>query len=119
MARKPLIKNLENTRLLKDYASWVYCTKCNKTVAYLCYVTYNAVNFNYTCNCGNCGSLHIEFEKLNDIKTSTTNLSLIKNRLCCPEDQSPLITIFDNNLVNYKCEIVCNTCHNKFLHEKT
>ena len=48
MARSPKIKEIVNSRLLKDYASWIYCTSCNKTVAYLCYVTYDLFSFEYT-----------------------------------------------------------------------
>ena len=33
MARTPEIKELQNARLLKEYASWIYCTGCNQTVA--------------------------------------------------------------------------------------
>jgi len=40
MGRVVKTKKLENARLLKEYASWIYCTSCEKTVAYLCYVTY-------------------------------------------------------------------------------
>lgn len=113
MARKPKVKTLDNSRLLKEYASWVYCTSCNKTVAYLCYVTYDLFDFAYTCSCGSHGRVHIEFEH-DTSKTSDQPLSVIKNRLCCPTDASLLVTIVDKNLAEYKLSIVCNKCNTTF-----
>ena len=113
MARKPKQKSLENSRLLKEYASWIYCTECNKTVAYLCYVTYYLFDFEYTCNCGNHGKVHIEFEHNNPAR-SNQPLTIIKNRLCCPNDQSPLFTIIDKNIKDYRFKIICNTCDTEF-----
>lgn len=113
MARTPKSKKLKNSRLLKEYASWAYCTSCNKTVAYLCYVTYDLFDFEYTCGCGNCGEVHIEFEH-DTPKTSSCALSLVKNRLCCPDDASPLVTVVDKNLAAYKFRILCNTCGTLF-----
>ena len=113
MARKPKQKNLENSRLLKEYASWIYCTECNKTVAYLCYVTYDLFDFEYTCNCGNHGKVFIEFEH-GDTSKSTQSLNMIKNRLCCPNDQSPLLTIVDKNIKDWQYRIICNTCNTEF-----
>ena len=113
MARKPEQKTLENSRLLKEYASWIYCTKCNKTVAYLCYITYDLFDFEYTCNCGNHGKVFIEFEHDNPTQ-SNQSLTTIKNRLCCPNDQSPLLTIVDKNIKDWQYRIICNTCNTEF-----
>jgi hypothetical protein len=113
MARKPIIKELENTRLLKEYASWIYCTGCNKTVAYLCYVTYDLFDFEFTCNCGSCGKVHIEFAHKEPEK-SAEKLKEIKNRLCCPNDASPLLTLVEKNLAAYQFEILCNSCGQVF-----
>ena len=113
MARQPNQKRLENSRLLKDYASWVYCNNCNKTVAYLCYVTYDLFDFKYTCNCGSKGKVYIEFEH-NKPKMSEKQLKTIKNRLCCSEDDAPLVTIVDKNLKDYKFNIVCNKCNTNY-----
>ena len=113
MARKPKQKSLENSRILKEYASWIYCTECNKTVAYLCYVTYDLFDFEYTCNCGNHGKVFIEFEHDNRPKSNQL-LITIKNRLCCPNDQSPLFTVVDKNIKDYRFKIVCNTCDTEF-----
>ena len=109
MARTPKVKELTNSRLLKEYASWIYCERCNKTVAYLCYVTYDLFDFEYTCKCGNHGKVYIEFEH-DEPKIGRGSLKQIKNRLCCPKDDSPLLTIVDKNLDNYKYKILCNSC---------
>ncbi len=34
----------------------------------------------------------------------------IKNRLCCPEDSSPLITILEKKLKSYKLAVTCKAC---------
>ena len=113
MARKPLEKELVNSRLLKEYASWVYCDSCGKTVAYLCYVTYNAVEFDYECGCGSRGKVHISFEHDEPTK-SDESLKLVKNRLCCPNDDSPLFTIVEKNINSAEYRVVCNKCGCEF-----
>ena len=116
MPRKPIKKELDNTKLLKDYASWIYCDRCNNTVAYLCYVTYDSFDFEYTCNCQNKGSIRIGFKTENDAKESAAPLKEIKNRLCCPKDNSPLITVVTKNLQKCRLSIVCNSCNTKYNH---
>ena len=113
MARKTKRKELENSRLLKEYASWVYCDACNKTVAYLCYVTYDLFDFEYTCNCGSRGRVFVEFEHSVPTK-SEQPLCLAKNRLCCPEDDSPLLTVVDKNIEKFRFRIVCNSCNTEY-----
>jgi len=113
MARTTKHKNLKNSRLLKEYASWIYCTSCNQTVAYLCYVTYDMFDFEYTCTCGSRGSVYIEFE--HDMPTkSDIALQTIKNRLCCPTDDAPLFTVVEKNVESYKYRIVCNGCGSEY-----
>jgi len=104
-------KDLINTRLANQYGGWIYCTNCNKNIGYLCYVTYDKLKFHYECDCGSKGSLLINFDDSlsNEIK-SEKNLITIKNRLCCPSDESPLITILDQKLKSYELEIVCKSC---------
>ena len=109
MARTPIRKELMNSRLLKDYASWIYCTGCNKTVAYLCYVTYDSFTFEYECRCGSKGSVHISFEH-GELKQSDAALIPIKNRLCCPEDESPLVSFVNKNLRSYTFSVGCKVC---------
>ena len=113
MARKTKQKKLTNTRLLKEYASWIYCTGCNKTVAYLCYVTYDLFDFEYTCHCGSRGSVWIEFEH-DAPAQSEQPLCSVKNRLCCPKDGSPLLTVVEKNIAEARFRIVCNACHTEY-----
>lgn len=113
MARKPITKELLNSRLLKEYASWIYCTECNKTVAYLCYVTYDSFDFKYECHCGGKGSVHIEFEHA-PMEQGQRPLETIKNRLCCPKDKSPFVTFVDKNLKGYSYSIGCKECQTKY-----
>lgn len=114
MARVLKKKELVNTRLAANYGGWMYCTNCNENIGYLCYVTYDKLDLNYTCKCGSCGSISIEIEEDGASIKDNNNLVLIKNRLCCPNDESPLITILTNKLDNYNFEIVCNSCKKRY-----
>lgn len=111
MAEKIKYKQVIHTRLLNDYGGWIYCDKCNNTIGYLCYVTYHRFQFHYSCQCGNNGSIIIEKdEMIKNVKISEAELITIKNRLCCSEDQSPLVTIRTDKLKSFTCEIVCKEC---------
>jgi hypothetical protein len=111
MAQNIKYLKIKNTRLLKIYASWIYCDKCNNTIGYLCYVTYDRFEFHYTCKCKNSGSIIIEKDDAaQENIPAEEEMITIKNRLCCPEDHSPLITILTNKLESYSCEIVCKEC---------
>ena len=118
MTRMPMIKETENSRLLKAYASWIYCTQCEKTVAYLCYVTYDTFDFDYDCMCGGHGHVHIAFEH-EPIERCDEPLVTIKNRLCCPIDESPLVTVVEKNLRAYRLGISCHACHHDYALAKT
>ena len=109
-----LIQNIKNGRLLKKNGSWMYCNKCNKTVGYLCYTTYLEFKFDFTCNCGNEGSFHLLYPTESDTQQSTSDLKLVKNRLCCPVDDSPLFTIVGKNIKLADYFITCKACLNKF-----
>ena len=115
MARKPIHKETKNSRLLKEYASWIYCTTCNKTVAYLCYVTYNSFEFDYSCNCGSHGAVSIQFEHDPPVKSSKA-LILVKNRLCCPKDNAPLFSVIEKNIKTYSIRVVCSACNTEYIH---
>src|SRR5690242_493858 len=53
MAQKLLKKELVNTKLANNYGGWIYCSGCNQTIGYLCYVTYGSIIMEYSCKCGN------------------------------------------------------------------
>ncbi len=111
MSRKPTIKELNNTKLASGYGGWVYCDNCGKNIGYLCYITYDSFKFEYQCKCGGCGDMHIAFRDVSDAESNERELITIKNRLCCPNDQSPLFTVLEKNLENYQYEVVCNKCN--------
>ena len=113
MARKPSKKELVNTRLLKEYASWVYCEGCSNTVAYLCYVTYDLFELSYKCSCGSEGHVFIEFEH-DEPQTSELSLTDIKNRLCCPADNSPLFTLVEKNIEAATYRVIFSACNHQY-----
>lgn len=117
MARTPIYKELKNTRLANAYGGWIYCEGCNKTIGYLCYITYDLFKLVYQCKCGNRGSADIAFEN-DTARTDEQPLVTIKNRLCCPADKSPLVTILSKNLDAYKYEITCKACDTKYQEEQ-
>ena len=117
MARKPLHKALENARLLKEYASWIYCTGCDKTVAYLCYVTYDQFDFTFTCACGSHGRVAITLADRQPAQSGEA-LQVIKNRLCCPRDAAPLLSLVDKNLTAYRLRIACSACNTVYAQQK-
>jgi hypothetical protein len=107
-------KELINTRLANNYGGWIYCNNCNQTIGYLCYVTYQNIILEYSCKCGNKGRIHIEKEDPIEVIPSEKPLTSIKNRLCCPEDQSPLITLLEQKLEGSSCKIICKNCSHEY-----
>lgn len=79
-----LIKEIKNGRLLKNNGSWMYCDRCNKTIGYLCYSTYQSFEFNFSCKCGNQGTFSLRYQTEENPISSNLRLKSIKNRLCCP-----------------------------------
>lgn len=118
MARKPIIKELKSTRLANGYGGWIYCDHCGENIGYLCYVTYDNLNLTYQCKCGNQGRIQIAFDEVRESVCSQQKLIQIKNRRCCPADQSPLMTILEQKLVSYAYEIDCVNCMTKYREEK-
>lgn len=110
MARVLKDKVLTNSRLATNYGGWMYCTNCNKNIGYLCYVTYDQLKLDYECNCGSHGSMVLNFVDSKEGTKSDSELITIKNRLCCPADEAPLITILDKNVKHYHFEITCKGC---------
>lgn len=116
MARILKNKNLIRSRLATNYGGWMYCDTCGNNIGYICYVTYDELKFDYVCDCGNKGSIHINFEDSKDGIKNDAEMSLVKNRFCCPKDESPLITILDQKLKNYSLFIQCKACN--YIYEK-
>ena len=105
-------KELTNTRLAANCGGWMYCTSCGTNIGYLCYQTYDSIEFNYTCLCGGRGSAILNFQDSKPGTNNATELLTIKNRLCCPKDNEPLITILDPKLSSYNLKITCKSCTN-------
>lgn len=114
MARILKNKELKNTSLAANYGGWMYCDKCKENIGYLCYSTYDRLELKYTCNCGNNGSIILDFIDSKIGKNCSDELIIIKNRLCCPKDKEPLITILDKKVKNYRMEITCKSCKNTY-----
>lgn len=108
-------KELVNTRLASGHGGWVYFAGCGENIGYLCYVTYDSFRFSYRCKCGGQG---IAFEGDSFAGCGEQALVTVKNRLCCPSDQSPLFTILPQKLKNCKYEVVCTKCKTKYAEEK-
>ncbi len=109
-----LLKEIKNGRLLKSNGSWMYCEKCNKTVGYLCYSTYQDFYFEFDCKCGNKGSFRLQYPSEENVRKSTVDLKEVKNRLCCPNDDSPLFTVVEKNIETFKYQITCKVCNIHF-----
>lgn len=118
MARVLKNKELVNTRLATNYGGWMYCDKCNENIGYLCYSTYDRLEFTYKCNCGSAGSAILDFADSKMGKDCNDELAVIKNRLCCPKDSEPLITVLDKKLSEYKMKITCKSCGNIYRRSK-
>ena len=118
MARILKNKKLENTRLATNYGGWMYCDKCNENIGYLCYSTYDKLQLKYQCNCGSLGSIQLDFEDSKIGKEGKDELVMTKNRLCCPKDKEPLITILDKKVATYQMKITCKSCETIYTKEK-
>lgn len=114
MDQKIRKKELTNTLIANHYGGWIYCSSCNQTIGYLCYVTYSRIIMDYTCKCGNHGGVHIIMENAMEPLYNNSKLVIIKNRWCCPEDNAPLITILKQKLKSYDCKIVCKNCDQEY-----
>ncbi len=119
MARTIKEKELINTKLATNYGGWIYCTQCNENIGYLCYSTYDQIVFDYQCNCGNHGKIFLNFIDSQIGNDCDNDLIIIKNRLCCPSDQQPLMTILDKKLTSYDLEITCKTCNQTYSQSKS
>lgn len=111
---RELLSDIKKGRILKKNGSWMYCEKCNKTVGYLCYTTYQDFQFDFVCKCGNIGSFRLFYKIEEKPVQSNEKLKLNKNRLCCPNDNSPLFSIVEKNIEKVKYSITCKKCLSKF-----
>ncbi len=109
-----LQKKIINGRMLKNTGSWLYCDQCNKTVGYLCYSTYQSFRFNFSCKCGNSGLFDLEYPTRKKRNDSEESLKTRKNRLVCPNDESPLFSIVEKHLERYSYSVICNRCNTVF-----
>lgn len=117
---RPNVKS-ENAHYLKGHASWLYCNKCNKTVAYLCYVTYLYFRFDFICACGCRGLVENMYGDiyLQDLSSDELARNPSNKRYCCPNDSSALFSPVPKNLKSYNAEIICRKCKTRYVtHEK-
>lgn len=64
----------------------------------------------YECNCGFKGALFIDFEDSKPGEVCEQDLVVIRNRFCCPADESPFLTMLSKNVKNFEFEATCNAC---------
>jgi len=112
MARVLKSKELVHTRLATNYGGWIYCDKCGENIGYLCYSTYDRLELEYRCSCKSQGKVLLDFVDSRVGCDSCNELVTVKNRLCCPEDMEPLITILEKKVVRYEVKITCKSCGN-------
>ena len=114
-AEKPSVE-AKNAHFLKGYASWLYCDNCNKTVAYLCYVTYRYFKFSFVCSCGCEGEVENFYSydhscvDLAEMSVGKLTIGAANKRFCCEKDGSSLFSPVPKNLKSYNAEIVCKVC---------
>ena len=116
----PIVKT-ENAHYLKGHASWLYCDNCNKTVAYLCYVTYRYFRFEFVCSCGCHGFAENKIENidLDALPEGELVRSIHNKRYCCENDESPLFSPVPKNLKSYMADVVCMECSKRYTINET
>ena len=62
--------------------------------------------------------MEIDFLDSADGSQTEEEMVTIKNRLCCPKDSEPLITILDKKLSAYDLEITCKACGSTYKKNK-
>jgi len=107
---KPTTKTC-NAHFLKGHASWLYCDGCNKTVAYLCYVTYRYFRFSFTCMCGAQGWVENQYDDVDPGSLLHGDLVQKGTRFCCANDESPLFSVVSKHLKSYQADVVCKQCN--------
>lgn len=96
---KPVVL-AEKAHYLKGHASWLYCDQCNKTVAYLCYVTYRYFRFSFICACGSRGWVENRLGEvdLSSLEAGELAQNPANKRYCCAHDASALFSPVLKNL---------------------
>lgn len=109
-----------NAHFLKGHASWLYCDNCNKTVGYLCYITYRYFRFTFACQCGCEGSVENKYKEidLDGLQVGTLSRNPTNKRYCCEKDKSALFSPVPKNLQSYHAEIVCKACNTRYVCEE-
>lgn len=116
MAARSIERKNTNSRLLKNYGSWLYCTNCNKTVAYICYTTYQWIRISFQCSCGSRG--YQELKEAGAIIAEQTDndskLIVINNRYCCYVDGEPLFSIVAKQVTMFEYDVSCLKCKTRY-----
>ena len=113
---KPSVK-ADSAHFLKGHASWLYCSHCHKTVAYLCYVTYSYFHFSFSCACGSSGAIENSYGDvdLQSLPVGEPVRNPANKRYCCAHDNSALFSPVPKNLRAYKAEVVCKSCTTRYV----
>ena len=116
MARREIERKEENCRLLKSYGSWLYCSNCNKTVAYICYSTYRWIEIQFECTCGAKGIVTLKEKdcQIPDKIISEKQLTLKNNRYCCSNDQDPIFSVVLKQIKFVEYKVSCLKCKNEY-----
>lgn len=119
-SKKPVVTG-KNAHFLKGHASWLYCDGCNKTVAYLCYVTYSYFRFSFACRCGCHGSVENRYGDIDlpGLPLGQLIRSAANNRFACEKDSAPLFSPVYKNLKAYRAELVCKQCSTRYTVSET
>ena len=109
-----------NAHFLKGHASWLYCDNCNKTVGYLCYVTYRYFRFSFLCRCGCQGMVENSYSDvdLQSLPLGKLTRNPVNKRYCYPRDNSALFSPVPKNLRSYHAQVVCKACNTRYVCEE-
>jgi hypothetical protein len=116
MPGRNIERKTSNSRLLKNYGSWLYCTGCQKTVAYICYSTYQKIELSFQCACGSNGILELKEAGVEPQESIESHQKLIlqNNRYCCPADASPLFSVVAKQVVTVAYDVSCLKCQRQY-----
>lgn len=113
-------RRTEGCRLLKRTGSWLYCTACGRTVAYVCYTGYAAIALTFRCSCGGSGELALTAESAAAVTGPTSGtvqhraLVLADGRYRCPDDRTPIFSTVASRFVAGHYSVVCASCRHAY-----